>query len=211
MIKGKLANIIGNRFGRLVTKSIAGRNKQRQLMVKCLCDCGKQPVIRGYALIYGVTRSCGCFNQQLHKEIATKHDLSRTRFYRIWQGIKQRCNNPKDTAYKNYGGRGIIVCPAWQNSFVTFCLDTFIGYDKFLTIDRIDNNGPYCPFNCRWITQQEQCRNSRRNKLITINNETKTLAEWLDIYNINRSTYGARVRIQGMTPQQALTKSVCHQ
>lgn len=210
MITGKLANVIGKRFGHLFAKHIAYRNKQNQIMVKCLCDCGNSVVVNGYSLIYGATRSCGCWNRQMHKEVHTKHDMCYTRFYHIWQGIKNRCYNSRATEYKYYGGRGIIMCPTWKDSFASFYKVMQRGYNKTLTIDRIDNNGHYCPFNCRWVAKEEQMRNSRQNKWITINGQAKPLYEWLKYYGIKRGTYGGRVFKFGWTPQKALTTPVRH-
>ncbi len=208
MVTGKLADIIGKRFGRLVAKEIAGRNKQSHLIIKCICDCGEQPIIRGYSLLYGSTQSCGCLRREVVKKAQTKHNMSRTRFYHIWQGMKDRCYNSKSHLYKYYGDRNIVMCPRWKKSFNSFYKDMKNGYERHLTIDRIDNNGIYRPSNCRWVTQAQQMRNCRLNKFITFDNETKSLAEWLELFDVKRSTYGARVRIQGMTPKQALRKTL---
>lgn len=124
----------------------------------------------------------------------TTHGMARTRIYRIWAGMKSRCNNPKDDDYKNYGGRGITVCEDWDNSFEPFHTWAIsAGYRDDLTIDRIDNNKGYCPENCRWATRKEQNRNFRPNHLVTINGETKCLASWADELGINYETFRQRV------------------
>jgi len=94
------------------------------------------------------------------------HGDSYTALYSVYQNIKDRCNNPRNHAYKNYGGRGISVCEAW-NTFEVFkkwALEN--GYKKGLSIDRIDNDGNYCPKNCRWATMKEQQNNRRNNRKV---------------------------------------------
>lgn len=118
--------------------------------------------------------------------------------------MKQRCYNENNTRYKHYGGRGIAVCDEWRNNFQAFYDWSMAnGYKDTLTIDRIDVNGNYEPNNCRWITNKEQQRNRRDNKLYTINNVTKCLSEWCEIYNINYSTAHYRL-LKGLTIKQAL-------
>lgn len=106
------------------------------------------------------------------------HGMSGTRPYRNWAAMRNRCNNPHDEGYKNYGGRGIKVCPEWQTfeSFWNWAL--FNGYKDGLTIERIDVNGDYCPENCTWIEKQYQPRNTRRNIFVEYNGETKCLKDW---------------------------------
>ena len=98
------------------------------------------------------------------KKSATKiHGMSKTRLYRIWNNMKTRCDNPSYHGYRNYGGRGITVCPEWNNSFIEFCRwAKTSGYQPHLTIDRIQNDGPYEPRNCRWLTNSEQQKNRQR-------------------------------------------------
>lgn len=107
-----------------------------------------------------------------------------TPLYTVWSRMKERCYNKNDAAYKNYGGRGIYVCDEWKNDYLAFhewALSS--GYEYGLSIDRIDNNGPYSPENCRWATRKEQCNNRRTNLLVTYNGETKTFSQWIEEYN----------------------------
>ena len=136
------------------------------------------------------------------------HGLSGTKFYLRWQNLKNRCYSPNYPDYKYYGARGIFMCERWRNSFSDFHNDTIATYEEGLTLDRIDNDGPYSPKNCRWATRKEQSRNRNYCRQITIAGETRTLWEWLQIYSIKRSTYGVRRHVYGWPIIKAITKPV---
>lgn len=137
-----------------------------------------------------------------------KHNMSNTRIYCIWDGMKQRCRNSKSKRYKDYGGRGIKICSEWldkENGFINFYNWSMAnGYKENLTIDRIDIDGNYEPLNCRWITNKEQQKNKRNNRYIVYNNENKTISEWAQIYNINTGTICSRLQ-SGWDIEKALT------
>jgi hypothetical protein len=115
-------------------------------------------------------------------KLISKHPL-----YDTWRGMIRRCSDIKNKEYKNYGGRGIRVCERWANNFYDFVNDVWPKPVGDLTLDRINNNGNYEPGNLRWSTIKVQSRNRRGNKFIENNGETKTIAEWAEIYNIDRS------------------------
>lgn len=115
-------------------------------------------------------------------------------FYKIWVGMKSRCNNPNDRAYQWYGARGISVCPRWAESFHAFAEDMGPRPSSKHSIERIDNNGNYCPENCKWATQTEQCRNTRANVKISFGDQTKTQVEWTEILNASESTICQRLK-----------------
>lgn len=127
------------------------------------------------------------------------HGQRNTRLYRVWGGMKKRCCKPSHPFYANYGGRGITVCEEWRNSFEAF-YDWAMsnGYSDDLTLDRIDNNGNYCPENCRFVTQTEQIRNRSISRTATINGMTKSLMEWASENGLEYQTVYRRF-IRGVT------------
>lgn len=125
------------------------------------------------------------------------------RQYRIWVGMRSRCNNPNVPIYRWYGGRGIKVCQRWD-SFANFWEDMAEGYKDDLQIDRINSDGNYEPKNCRWATKKEQANNLRSNRLITINNETKTLAQWIDNSSVKSSTVKQRFYVYKWSIEKSL-------
>lgn len=179
----KAINLAGRRFGRLTAiERVASPKAQAQW--RCVCDCGKETVVRSQDLRNGHTKSCGCYGLEVsvsHTPSFSTHKESKSRLYRVWIGIKGRCNNCKNKDYSYYGGRGIKVCPEWDKSYLAF-RDWALasGYRDDLTIDRIDVNGSYCPENCRWVDMKTQMNNTRANRKITQNGETRTMTEWAE-------------------------------
>lgn len=129
---------------------------------------------------------------------ARKHGHSRkgnqTPEYRAWCAMKSRCYRKTDTFYNDYGGRGIGVCSKWLNSFEAFFSDMGSKPTLKHTLDRIDNDGDYCPENCRWATQKQQAKNRRGNRFITHNRITLTIGEWAEQSGVNRITLHNRIK-----------------
>lgn len=202
----KAINIAGQRFGRLtVIERVESPRAQAQW--RCVCDCGKETVVRSQDLRNGHTKSCGCYGLEVsvsHTPSFSTHKESRSRLYRVWIGMKGRCNNCKNKAYSYYGGRGIKVCQDWDESYALF-RDWALanGYQENLTIDRIDVNGNYCPENCRWVSMKVQMNNTRANRRITLNGETKTMAEWSDSTGLSYETIRNRT-IKGKPADEVL-------
>ena len=167
-----IKNISGIRFGKLVAVEYCGSTNLGQALWKCLCDCGKECVVRGSYLRNKHTLSCGCLQKEKSsiacvksgRDKTVKHDMAKTPEYRAWSHMKDRCNNPKDKNYKNYGARGIKVCDEWINSFDKFLEHIGRKPERKLSIDRIDNNGNYEPGNVRWATSKQQAMNTRRSR-----------------------------------------------
>lgn len=171
----------GCRYGKLTIIREMPSNNQRT-MVECICDCGAVRTICLQSLERGLTKSCGCLRNNTYN---FKHGQSNSKLYRIWNHIKNRCNNPHDPDYRNYGGRGISLCDEWSrfDEFYKWAINN--GYCENLSIDRINNNNGYSPNNCRWTTRKIQGRNKRTNKLVTIDGRTKCIAEWAEEKNIS--------------------------
>ena len=160
MARGRLAKDMMNlRFTRLTVIDRAPNrvvNKNSCLaMWKCKCDCGQTVIVSGSDLRNGHTRSCGCLQVDKAKEAQTVHGYSKTKLNCIWNSMKQRCNNPNDSHYHRYGARGITYCKEWESfkPFMEWAIAN--GYQEGLTLDRIDNDGNYCPENCRWLSRKD--------------------------------------------------------
>lgn len=158
----------GERYGKLVVveeaEPIYSKTGKMIRRWKCKCDCGNITIVRHGDLRNGSTVSCGCYNYEKESAVKT-HGYSRTKLGNVFEGMKQRCNNPKNKNYEKYGGRGIKICTEWLNDPKKF-FDWAIknGYKEGLSIDRIDVNGNYEPDNCRWADNETQCLNQRLRK-----------------------------------------------
>lgn len=134
------------------------------------------------------------------------HGLINTPMYTVWCSMKERCYNKHDKSYKNYGARGITVCDDWLHSYPTFYEWAIkSGYEKGLSIERIDNDKGYSPDNCKWADKTEQSRNRRNVIQVTYKGETKCLAEWARELGISRGTIKSRIDV-GMSIEEAFTK-----
>lgn len=125
--------------------------------------------------------------------------------YRTWANMIQRCHNPKNTGFDDYGGRGITVCRRWQKSFVSFLEDMGPKPSAAHSIERKNNNRGYEPGNCRWATRPEQARNKRNNLLITIRGETRCFAEWCEHFGIKQGAAYTRLLL-GWDAERAFTQ-----
>jgi len=157
-------NLVGQRFGMLLVVERAGSAKNRVLW-RCACDCGASDVVtNGNMLQRGKKKSCGCATGAMVSAAKRTHGQAGamdTTVYHRWLNMKQRCGNPNNPAWKDYGGRGITVCSRWLNSFEAFYADVGDPPEAGLSLDRIDNDGDYEPGNVRWATWSQQMQNVR--------------------------------------------------
>ncbi len=169
-----ISNPIGEKFGKLTVLGFSGKvyapNGNRYVNVRC--DCGVEKEVT-YAEISGPkgSRSCGC------SQWIRSHGMTDTKVYKVWCSMKSRCLNPNDSAYANYGGRGITISESWVNSFEQFYLDMGDKPEGDYLLDREDNSLGYSKSNCRWVSRVESNQNTRANVLVDFEGETICIAE----------------------------------
>jgi hypothetical protein len=193
-----MQDLTDKQFGRWTVLSYAGKTPKGVALWLCRCQCGTERVVRGGNLRSGMSTSCWCSKDT--------HGMSDTPVYKAWTQMKQRCYNANDPQYHNYGARGITVCDRWRLDFAQFLTD--MGErPKGMTLDRIDNNGPYAPDNCRWATDVEQCNNTRVNHVLAWNGRTQTIAQWAKVTGLSYNVIRYRI-LHGWTIEHALTHPV---
>lgn len=188
-------DITGQRFSKLEVVRYYGLDKHKEALWLCKCDCGNETIVNGCHLRSGHTKTCRkCFLEEGQNE----------RVYRIWREILTRCYNKGNKRYKDYGGRGIVMCDEWKSNFKTFYKWAMAnGYQDDLTIDRINVNGNYEPSNCRWATWLQQANNKRNNRVFTYNGETLTLKQLAIKYGVDYRKTWSRLKL-GWTIEQAI-------
>lgn len=172
----KFNNLENKRFGRLLVVEKTNERSSESIVWLCRCDCGNIKKIRSSNLTHGETFSCGCLRKELFKNRITKHNMCSTPTYNTWRGMIERCKNPKNKRYKDYGDRNIEICKEWE-VFENFYKDMG-AKPSGKSLDRIDNNKGYEPSNYKWSTPTEQQNNTRRNSYITYKGIAKTVAGW---------------------------------
>lgn len=203
-------DISGQKFGRLTALRFVRMQGHNSVWL-FRCDCGREVEIVASNVRNGHhTQSCGCLQRETIKAIATKHGGEKTRLYKIFRDMVNRCYDKKDKGYHNYGGRGIVICDVWKNDYGKFMKWAYAnGYDENAprgkyTIDRIDVNGNYEPSNCRWVDMKTQCNNTRFNLRYIVYGEDLTLKQIAEKYNVNYHTLYGRVRLLGWDIYDAL-------
>ena len=206
-------DLVGQKFDRLEVMKFAGINKFNKTLWECNCICGNKTVVTGSHLMKGNTKSCGCLRKESTSRSFTTHgnrmNGALPKIYRTWQGMKERCYNPSNARYKDYGGRGIKVCDRW--------LDPNYGFENFyndmgdppegMSLDRKDNNGDYEPENCRWATHREQMNNTRANRRLIFNGEDLTVAQWAVRLSVSREAIMGR-KDRGWSDEKIITTPV---
>ena len=211
---GTPADITGQKFNRLTAIEYIGSDKKRSVW-RFRCDCGAEVISLAKTVKGGLRKSCGCLKKERLSAAAsrqnTTHGLSKSSLFKKYVAMRNRCERPSCNAYKNYGARGIKICDEWLGAdgflhFYHWAMES--GYNDFAigscTIERIDNNGPYAPWNCRWATRKEQANNTRKNVFLTYNGKTQTLAMWSEETGLVDETIRYRIN-HGWTVEEALT------
>ncbi len=183
----------GHRFGRLVVVGYLGKAMRGQWW--CKCDCGMQVRVMTGNLLRGHTRSCGCYGKERAAADKTTHGATRDRNpmpeYRSYHHAQDRCTNPNDKGFHNYGGRGIEFR---FTSFEEFFTEVGKRPSSRHSVERVNNNGHYEKGNVIWATPREQANNKRSNRHIIVNGQTQTVSEWERQNNFPRGTIHARIQ-----------------
>lgn len=208
----QVIDLYGRRFGKLTVIRLSDGYVSGKAKWLCQCDCGKTSAVFASNLTRLHTTSCGCHKQANYRTMNLKHGATagaggdKSRYpssYKIWCHIRQRCYDPGCPAYKYYGGRGIVMCDSWQD-YANFVAD--MGEPpRQRSLDRIDNDGPYSPENCRWATRTEQARNKRSAHLISFRGETRSLIEWAEHLGVSRNKLHNRI-FRGWDIERAFTQ-----
>lgn len=193
-------DLTGMRFSRLEVMSRAGTKYNTQVFWHCVCDCGKSVLTNTASLRSGHTKSCGC----LSRDRVTKHGMHKSSEYLIWQQAKERCHNPNKASYQRYGARGIYMVDEWRDDFQRFLADMGTRPSKEHTLERVDNDGPYAPWNCTWATKDVQYRNRRQTVWIEFQGERLCRKDWCRRYGLDEATFAARLS-RGWDLERALT------
>lgn len=214
----RVKDITGQRFGCLTVIRFSHLNDRHKAVWICACDCGntRSWTQRHICACQKQCRQCPKekgWNQPHSPRVyangtdvpSYKHGGWNTAEYRIWAIMKDRCGNPKSPQYQRYGGRGIYVCDRWKQSFGNFIEDMGPRPSSNHSIDRIDNDGPYSPDNCRWATRIEQQNNRSTTMRLTYNNETHTTTEWAKLVGISSDCIRSRINA-GWPVERALAE-----
>lgn len=198
-------DLTGQKFTRLTVLRSLPERRGHGVVWLCACDCGTSVKAPTAGLRNGNYKSCGCWRRDSAKSIFTKHLQSGSMEFVSWQKAKQRCTNPRNEDWTQYGGRGIKMCARWLNNFEAFLKDMGERPSPTHSIDRIDPNGDYKPSNCRWATPAEQRRNQRtRIVKIRVGNEVLCLTDAASRSGIKRATVCARLA-RGWSIERALS------
>jgi hypothetical protein len=197
----KLIDLQGQIFGSWTVVEQSGNNARGAALWLCKCACGKTGHPSGVDLRAGKSRSCGCVGDEIFHASTRKHGASTSPLHNVWKSMRQRCLNPRDAAYKNYGGRGIAISEAWSN-FQTFSDWALLsGYDQALSIERIDVDQGYSPDNCTWATKKVQAVNRR---FVRKNSDGLALCTIAEANGISARLFNGRMT-DDWTPEQATT------
>lgn len=189
----KHLELTGQRIGHVTVVKYIGIDSRASSVWECRCDCGRRFYKSGVYLARKYPdQSCGCLTRPYISKAMTRHGHEGKRTYSSWHGMKTRCLNPRSASYYNYGGRGIRVCERWLK-FENFLADMGERPPN-MTLERKDYNGHYEPSNCVWADDATQRRNKRNTRMITINGESKCIAEWAKIAGLTPENIWYRIK-----------------
>lgn len=200
------ADLTGRKFGRWLVIGIGHRIKNGEKWLigwRCKCECGNEKVVTGGALRSGHSKSCGCFMRNGGSALGYSKPM--TKEYKAWASIQERCYNPKNKRFKDYGGRGVVLCDRWRD-FRNFLIDMGHAPPGF-QLERTDNDGNYEKSNCKWASRVEQGNNKRNNRRIEFDGKTQTASQWAMSLNLKVSTIYSRLD-HGWSVKDALTRPV---
>lgn len=192
-------DLSGQKFGRLIVNKFVGENIHGDSLFDCLCECGTKRTVLGYLLRNGNTKSCGCYN----KDIITSHGMTGTPIYKLWRRIKDNYYNKNVKGYYKYGAKGIKVCDRWLESFDNFYKDVgdIPSVDSLFCL--ISEKNDFTPENWEWMTKKQRCGRRKSNRYLTINGETKIIAEWIKISGAKFNTVTGRLQ-RGWSHEEAV-------
>lgn len=200
-----LIDLTGQPFGRLHVIERGPNSRDHRAQWWCLCVCDTRCLVLGKLLRNGHTTSCGCWQREITSRRSRSHGMRYSPEYKIWQHMRDRCMNPRNADFRDYGGRGIHVCSQWADSFTQFFSDMGSRPSPQHSLDRFpDCNGPYAPNNTRWATSHQQARNTRRNRLLTYNGRTLCVTEWAEALGLSRAALQTRLD-EGWSIERALS------
>ncbi len=203
MPRTDLKDMAGQVFGKWTVLGY-DHAKDRNSFWLCRCECGTEKPVRGTDLRSSVSTQCkSCASRQSPTKHGGSSEDGNSPEYRIWIGMKQRCYNPNAAGFKDYGGRGIVVCDRWKDDYAAFLEDMGPRPDG-LTIDRLDNDGDYEPGNCEWKTQTYQNRHTRRNRYLEHDGRRMIVKDWAEELGITSQALQARIA-DGWTMERILT------
>lgn len=201
-IMAPIEELFSRKFHRLIVLPKFEMRKGH-IYLFCQCDCGNEKWVRKEHIVKEKIKSCGCLRYDCTSNLT--HGMYGSPEYKVWAGIKRRCNNPHEKRYKNYGGRGLKICQRWSDSFEQFYTDIGKKSSSQLQIERKNNDIGYTcgqcdeckqhnwPANCYWATRKEQGSNKRTNRFVTYNGRTQTLQQWADELDVNCSALQSRL------------------
>lgn len=206
---GPRIDLTGRTFGRYTVLGLGVLHTkpsgQTQYKWRCVCACGAHREVFGYSLRSGKSKSCGCYSRDRTIRDSTTHGMTGTSTYKSWMNMRRRVYDPRSNRFRSHGSRGITISPSWEK-FENFYKD--MGErPSGMSLERLDNDGPYSKENCTWATPTQQARNRRSSRHLEVGGVTKTVAEWAEDYGHETHTVIGRLEL-GWEPERALTTPV---